>query len=172
MATIIMLSSANACKHAMAPLVSSHTGPSSSTGVASAKSEYSSKYPAWQAFSDDSSEYWISRSYDLNVWIAYEFKRLYRVRAYRLFFNNGDAHVTRAPKHFRMETLIGGSWVLVDERCCETDWEGSEERTYTLANDSVGQSFRLLFIDDNDDSSTSQIKTISLSRIQFLGVPV
>lgn len=170
--TIMMVSGASGYKRAIAPLVPSHSDMSSVVGTAAAKSEYSEKYPAWKAFSDDNSEYWVSKVYDPDVWISYEFRRLYRVKGYRLFFNSGHTNINRAPKHFRLETLIRGSWVLVDERCCETDWEGSEERTYMLSNYVVGQTFRLLFIDDNDDSSTSQIKAISLHRIQFLGVVV
>lgn len=171
-ATTMTASISDGCKRAMAPLVPSQRGVSSSVGTAMAKSEYSEKYPAWKAFSDDNSEYWVSRVYDTNVWISYEFRRLYRVRGYRLFFNNGQHNIKRAPKHFRLETLIGGSWEVVDERCCETDWEGSEERTYMLSKDAIGQTFRLLFVDDNDDASTTQINAISLHRIQYLGVPV
>lgn len=175
LAILLLLASASAeivCTRHMAPLTLSHSGVSSAYGKVTSNSQYASKYAAWKAFSDNHVNYWVSGLYDSPTWIAYEFTTARRVRAYRFHFANGPSLRTRAPKHFQLQVKIGGSWVTVDERCCETNWAGAEERTFKLSNDAVGTHFRIMFFDDNDSRTNSKIIVISMYRIQFLGVPV
>lgn len=147
------------------PQTTSHTGSTSSSGTVTAKSMYSSTYAPWKAFSDDSGM-WISGVYDSPTWIEYSFDRTRKLWAYRLFFANGSL-TSRAPKQFDLQVWQSNQWVTVDSRCCETDWYGVEERTFTMSNAVVGDRFRIYFYDDND--SRSGVVVVSLRRIEFLG---
>lgn len=148
------------------PLTVAHTSASSSTGTVTAKSTYSSSYPAWRAF-DDSYSFWISGVFDSPTWISYAFTRTVTVSGYRFFFKNGSL-TSRAPKQFDLQVKEGSTWKTVDSRCCEINWSGSEERTFQLHSGVSGTEFRFMFYDDND--SRSGVVVISLARIQFLGV--
>lgn len=149
----------------LAPHQTDYDGP----GVVAAKSEYSSSYRAWMAFSDINGHrhMWISGVRDSPTWISYDHKRPVKLRAYRFYFTNGSLK-SRAPKHFQLQVKRGNTWETVDERTNETSWLGVEERTYCLREEAVGQQFRIVFLDDNDDRSG--VVVISLARIQFLGV--
>lgn len=152
----------------MYPLVHSHYGYNT-YGTVTSKSHYSPRYAAWEAFSDIAGTYWVSGVYDSPTWIAYEFKGTRKVRAYQFYFANGRHLRTRAPKNFQLQVRRGSWWQTVDERCCETNWAGSEKRFYYLPRAVIGSHFRIMFYDDNDSRTRSKIIVISMKRIQFWG---
>lgn len=153
----------------MWPMIESHgSGPTDHSGTVTAKSQYSSTYAGWNAFSANR-QMWISGVYDSPTWIEYKFNQEREIWAYRFFFANGSL-TSRAPKHFEFQVYSNGNWKTVDSRCCETDWHPVEERTFSMSTSVVGDRFRILFHDDND--SRNGVVVISLRRIQFLGSAV
>lgn len=148
-------------------LISYHNGSTSSTGVVTRSGVFSSTYEAWNAFSDRPGM-WLSKVFENPAWIQYSFMgRTRRVHGYKFHFANGGRLTTRAPKKFFLQVERGGVWEPVDYRCCETNWAGSENRTYWLRQNVAGNHFRFLFIDDND--ARKGIVVISLARITLIG---
>lgn len=164
---------------AMAPMIHDHGGSSSSTtGKVEVSGEYgtpdggATPYGGANAVSWDPS-YWVSQTYQSPAWISYEFTDggIRAVQAYRILFTNGENLKTRAPKRFEFQVQLDGnddaSWKTVDYRCCETNWDGSQERTYRLSKIVKGTKFRILFHEDNDNRA--DIVVVSMQRFEILG---
>lgn len=164
-AFLLLIAESSANLRPLRPLIPSHTGPISITGKVEVSGVLTSCDAGWNAFSDNS-QLWISGLYQAPAWATYEFFGSPRVvRAYRFLYGNGRI-LSRAPKRFAFQVLRGSKWVTINTRCCETEWAGTEERTFHLDSAVVGQKFRFLFYEDND--SRSAIVVISLKRIQIL----
>lgn len=125
---------------------------------------YSSSYPAWQAFDGAHSSMWISQVWQTPAWIGYEFDYPKTINSYTIDYANGSI-TTRAPKDFRLEGSNNQGWVILDVRSNETNWAGSEKRTYSVSNPGSYKKYRLYVTDDNDDRSG--IVVISIGELSL-----
>lgn len=112
--------------------------------------DYDSTYSGAHAFDGERSSMWISEPYQSPAWIAYDFGSTTKVDRYSIDFVNGSL-TSRAPKDFELQGYSDGTWRTLDRRINETNWQGTEKRSYAVANSGFYTQYRLLIEDDNDD---------------------
>jgi hypothetical protein len=113
---------------------------------------HSSSYEGWQAFDGVHQSMWISEVFQTPAWIAYEFDSATRIDSYTIDYANGSI-TTRAPKEFELQGSNGNGWITLDTQTNETNWQGSEKRSYSIANPGFYTHYRLYVTDDNDRRS-------------------
>ena len=143
------------------PFMTSNTSPS---GTVTSSGIYSSTYDAWKAFDAIDSSMWISQVGETPAWIAYDWGSPRTISQYSLTFKNGSL-TSRAPKDWTFEGWNGSSWVILDARTGETNWAGTETRTYNVASPGNYAKYRLNITDDND--VRSGVEVISFGRVSF-----
>ena len=124
---------------------------SGSSSNVSTSGDYSSTYPGWKAF-DGSGSMWISQTYETPAWISYQFSNTKKIERYSIRYTNGSI-TSRAPKNFQLQGLSGSTWVTLDTRSNQINWQGSETRAYTVSSPGYYSRYRLYITDDNDSSS-------------------
>lgn len=134
----------------------------SSSASLTTSGEHSSSYQTYQAFDGDNSSMWISSTWETPAWLAYDFAEPTFIEKYSIHYSNGSIR-TRAPKDFELQGNNGNSWVTLDKRHNETNWAGSEERSYTVSTPGYYQEYRLLITDDNDNRE--DIVVISIGEL-------
>lgn len=131
----------------------------------SSSGEISASFPAWQAFDGVSSTMWISDTFETPAWIAYEFDYPTFVDSYSINYANGGI-TTRAPKEFELQgSSDGDEWVTLDTETNQTDWGGSETRTFAVDSPGAYTQYRLLVTDDND--SREGVVVISIGEFSL-----
>lgn len=115
--------------------VDTHTGPTSSSGTASASSELSGSYPAWKAFDGlgGASNAWVAQSASsvgTPEWISYAWSGPSRsVGSYSIQATNSDFN--RAPRDWTLQGWDGSAWLTLDTRSGQTGWTADQVRTFT-----------------------------------------
>lgn len=143
------------------PFMTSNTSPS---GTVTTSGIFSASFDAWQAFDASDTSMWISEVGETPAWIAYDFGSPRNIDQYSLTFVNGSL-TSRAPKDWTFEGWNSSSWVILDTRTGETNWAGTETRTYSVASPGNYAKYRLNITDDND--VRSGVVVISFGRVSF-----
>jgi hypothetical protein len=143
------------------------TGSASPTGVVSRSGVYSSAYEAWQAFDGSNTSMWISQVWQAPAWIAYQWADGPRIiTRYSIAFVNGSL-TSRAPREWTLQGWNGNSWVVVDTRTAQTNWAGTETRTYDVISPGFYSQYRLHITEDND--ARAAIVVVSMGRLDLMG---
>lgn len=117
------------------PTMTSYTTPAGS--LVTNSSVYSSAY-GWNAFDHSTSTYWIANGAGPE-WVSLEFPSTRRVAKYALSSTTGGD----APKDWTLEGWNGASYVVVDTRSTETNWNALERREYVCTNSAAYTNYRL-----------------------------
>ena len=117
------------------PTMTSYTTPSGS--LVTNSSVYSTAY-GWKAFDHSSSTYWIANGTGPE-WVSLTFPSDRRVAKYALSSTTGGD----APKDWTLEGWNGSSYVVVDTRSSETNWNVLERREYVCTNSAFYPKYRL-----------------------------
>jgi hypothetical protein len=137
--------------------------PSTTAPIITRSGAYSSSYEATNAFDANDSSMWISEVFQNPAWIGYEYTDSQRrVLSYNFKFINGTL-TSRAPKDWTLQAWNGSTWVVIDTRTNQINWNGVEERSYTVARPGFYNRYRFNFTDDND--TRAGVVVISLGRI-------
>ncbi|MGR6874005.1 discoidin domain-containing protein [Pseudomonas sp. HK3] len=121
-------------------------------------------YRGWQVFDNNPSTMWLSGGFVDDAWVRYFFNQPTQVDQYTIHFTNGTV-TTRAPKDWELQAFNGASWVPVDIRQNETNWQSSEKRSYAVANPGSYSQYRLYVFDDNDDRPN--IVVLSIGELEL-----
>jgi len=141
----------------LVPAMTSATGPE---GTVTHSSELSSTYAAYQAFDGaktvgGNEGAWVSGAAPSGgspQWLAYEFASSKVVSQYAV--TAGTANVaTNAPKDWTFEGWDGSAWVTLDTVTAETGWSNSETRSFSFANTTSYQKYRLAVTANNGHSN-------------------
>ncbi|MBU8899765.1 SBBP repeat-containing protein [Corallococcus sp. M34] len=152
------------CGVTMVPAMTSATSPS---GIVTASGDFSTGYPAWQAFDSSIPSMWISQENQTPAWLAYEWVDGPRtVQSYAIQYSNGSI-TTRAPKNWTFEGWNGSAWVVLDTRTNQVSWGGGERRVFTLSTPATYRKFRINISDDND--TRAGIVVISMGTLELIG---
>lgn len=127
---------------------------------------YTSSNPAWKAFDNSLSSMWISALWQTPAWLGYSWSSPQFVDSYALSYANGSIR-TRSPKDWVLQGSNGGSWVTLDTRTNQTNWNGSETRYFSVQNPGNYSKYQVLISDDND--TRAGIVVISLSNLSLKG---
>lgn len=154
-------SSSNQLPENSIPVKSSNT---SSPGIASASSQYSSTYAAWKAFDGEdesgSGSRWISANNGpfSTQWIAYDFQTTANVQSYAIEIEHWLAD--RSPNTWKLQGFNGSAWVTVDSRSnyTITKWEERTIHYFTVPQTASYSKFRLLVESVNGSTVVSIIK--------------
>ncbi|MBO7684117.1 MAG: hypothetical protein J6T51_05275 [Kiritimatiellae bacterium] len=75
------------------------------------------------------------------------------INAYRIYFEQGDTYLVRAPKHWKFYGSNDKStWSCIDERASETGWGTKENRTYNFTNSTPYRYYRIEFLENNNNN--------------------
>jgi hypothetical protein len=138
--------------------MTSNTAPS---GVASASSESSASYKAWQAFDgniESSVRYdWCTANAQASAWLKYDFgagnAKTLQKYAITGIGNGLYANRFQTPKNWTFEGSNNDStWVVLDTRVGEQDWAEAEKRVYTFINITAYRYYRINISAQNGDS--------------------
>lgn len=161
-ATLIVLSgiltlnsAANAACLDQVPTLSSTSSRVSTSG------DLAASYAGWKAF-DGTGSMWLSETWETPAWIGYNFDAAKKVDRYTIRYTNGSI-TSRAPKNFELRGYNGSTWTTVDTRTNQVNWQGSETRSYSVANPGYYTQYRLHVTDDND--SRSGIVVLSIGEL-------
>lgn len=132
---------------------------------------YYNSYPGWLSFDADRYTAWVSELYEAPAWLAYRFDEPTRVDRYSIDFTNGSL-TTRAPKVFELQGYSDGAWQTLDRRTNETSWQGSEKRSYSVAQPGLYTQYRLLVEQDNDSRSDIVVVSIGDFSLESCGCAI
>ena len=117
---------------------------------------------AWYGYNSDNafwlSELWESPAYLVNYWL--DGPRY--ITKYSIKFTNGSL-TSRAPRNWTLEGLYGTQWKVIDTRQNQTNWAGTETRTFNVASPGNYEIYMLRITHDND--SRSDIVTVSIAQL-------
>ena len=134
--------------------------------------EYTSSNPAWMAFDGTPSTMWISGLYQSPAWIAYQFSSAKKIDRYSIDFSNGPTLTTRAPRDFELQGYSNGSWQTLDRRVNQTNWLGSERRSFTVSQPGYYTNYRLYIEQDNDQRAAIVVVSIGDLSLETCGCDV
>lgn len=142
--------------------------------VASASSEFSSSYQAWQAFDKSITNAtrfdWATASGQSNAWIKYDFGagNSKVIQKYTIVGVQINGYVDRlsAPRDWIFQgSNDNTTWSNLDTRSYETDWYEGEKRAYTFDNETAYRYYRVYISANNSSTGTGLFR---LSEIELM----
>lgn len=129
---------------------------------------YSSNYGAENVFDNNPSTFWISELYEAPAYVQFSFDVPVNLSEYAIHFANGGL-TGRAPKVFELQAKDSvGHWVSIDSPEPQTNWAGTETRTFAIAGYTEQyEDYRLLVTEDND--ARSDIVVVSIASLSLKG---
>lgn len=140
------------------------TGLQTPSGRISRSGALDRQYEAFNAF-DREPSLWISAAFQTPAWIQYQWADGPRtITHYAIRYANG-AITTRAPKDWSLLGYAGGSWVEVDARQNQTEWDGVERRHFAVTSPGAYSAYRLSISDDND--TRAGVVVVSIDELEL-----
>lgn len=127
--------------------------------VASASTEYSGDYQAWEAFdhvSDSDSDSWITTSGQKAGWVKLDFGDGNAKTITKYTITSRLNETLSAPEDWTFEGSNNDSdWDILDTQVDITDWGNNETKTFEFANSTSYRYYRLNITDNVNDNQTA-----------------
>jgi len=125
---------------------------------------YNSAYDVSNAFDGAVGSKWLSPVWQSPAWFGVDLgsanATTYLVTSYDVSFSNGQL-TSRAPRDWTLEgSNDGQSWTVLDTRTGQTNWLGTETRTFGVTQPQVFSAFRMRITQDNDSRSDIVVASI------------
>ncbi len=151
------------------------TNTAPSPNVASASSEYSASYQAWQAFDkniDNATRYdWATAAAQPNAWLKFDFGagNTKTVKKYTIIgvAKGGYSSRNGAPKDWVLQgSNDNTNWTDLDSQENQQDWGELEKRSFEVDNDTAYRYYRLNISANNEASGTGIFRLAELELME------
>jgi hypothetical protein len=134
------------------PVLSSNT----SYGIASASTEFSTTYAAWEAFDNVTANYWKTTTVGVApCTLVYQWFNWTFAKAITQYTITSNA-ATDSPKTWKFQgSNDGTTWTDLDTQTDITVWGINEKKTYSFANTTVYMNYRLSISANNGATTTA-----------------
>lgn len=145
--------------------------------VASASSEYSTSFQAWDAFNGtiiDSMDAWISGSVGTGQWLQMDLGEGIRIGEYRVVSRGGisstdTGNLNASPKDWTFEgSNDGTNWTVLDTQTLQSNWSSGEERIYTISSPSNFRYYRLFSTANNGGHDSIQVGELKFYELFYV----